>query len=420
MIKFILNLRIGTKLAVTSAMGVLLVLGMLATQIASNASIMAANGNALTQQSIAGESAEAKAAARGLQTGLRDLRLARMSEDAQKAMEYLQERSNSIASITTALQKSVEKPEIRQQVEKIRSLADQFMARAKEVAALRAKAFEIGQSIDGSDAVASELAALDDQVSRIFQERALPIGAEMEALTNRIVDAAKQTALEQEKLAAQAIASAERVGIGLGLAVMVVLIGATVFSMFTIARPMKALTGGMLELADGNFDVVLPGLGRRDEIGDVAAAVEAFKVKSAEKARLEAEAKAELDRRALADRTERERVAAEEKAQADKRAASERDAATAKVMSEFDAAVGGIVKAAMEGDFSQRVPLEGKDGVIRNLAGALNTMCENIGTVMNDMVRMMSALAEGDLTRRITAEYHGTFATLRDSANMTA
>ncbi len=80
------------------------------------------------------------------------------------------------------------------------------------------------------------------------------------------------------------MASAERIGLGIGILVAIVLIGATIFSIFAIARPMQALTGGMLELAGGNFDVVLPGLGRKDEIGDVAGAVETFKVKAAEKA----------------------------------------------------------------------------------------------------------------------------------------
>src|SRR3954453_11671622 len=154
-------------------------------------------------------------------------------------------------------------------------------------------------------------------------------------------------------------------------------------------------------------------------MGAMAQALPLFRDAAVEKTRLEAQA-AEQERRSIADKAERDQTAAEEKIAADQRAVAERDAATAKVMNEFDAAVGGIVSAAMQGDFSQRVPLEGKDGVIRNLATALNSMCDNIGAVMDDMVRMMGALAEGDLTRRIDAEYEGTFATLKDSANTTA
>jgi methyl-accepting chemotaxis protein len=84
---------------------------------------------------------------------------------------------------------------------------------------------------------------------------------------------------------------AERNSLVIGLTVALILIGACVFSVFTIARPMAALTRSMRELADGNFAVVLPGLGRKDEIGDVAQAVEMFKVKAEQKAREEAEAK---------------------------------------------------------------------------------------------------------------------------------
>jgi methyl-accepting chemotaxis protein len=64
---------------------------------------------------------------------------------------------------------------------------------------------------------------------------------------------------------------------------------------FFIARgiigPLAGLTFGMKELAGGNFSVVLPGLERKDEVGDMAQAVETFKVKAEEKARDEAEAK---------------------------------------------------------------------------------------------------------------------------------
>jgi methyl-accepting chemotaxis protein len=89
-------------------------------------------------------------------------------------------------------------------------------------------------------------------------------------------------------------------------------------------------------------------------------------------------------------------------------------------MGEFEAAVGGIVKAAMAGDFTQRVPLDGKEGTIRNLASAMNTLCETMGRVMGDLVSMLSALAEGNLTQRIDGTYQGMFGTLKDRANTTA
>ena len=51
-----------------------------------------------------------------------------------------------------------------------------------------------------------------------------------------------------------------------------------------ISRPMTAMCQAMRELAGGNFDVVLPGLGRRDELGEMAGAVEEFKLQAIAKA----------------------------------------------------------------------------------------------------------------------------------------
>jgi methyl-accepting chemotaxis protein len=56
----------------------------------------------------------------------------------------------------------------------------------------------------------------------------------------------------------------------------------------SLIRPLKLLTGAMHKLAEGNFQVVLPGLDRSDEVGEVAQAVEIFRVQAAEKARNEA------------------------------------------------------------------------------------------------------------------------------------
>jgi methyl-accepting chemotaxis protein len=57
-----------------------------------------------------------------------------------------------------------------------------------------------------------------------------------------------------------------------------------------IARPMTAMCKAMRELASGKFDVVLPGLGRRDELGEMASAVEEFKVQAVAKAERDAAA----------------------------------------------------------------------------------------------------------------------------------
>jgi len=88
-----------------------------------------------------------------------------------------------------------------------------------------------------------------------------------------------------------------------------------------ISRPMIMMCQAMRELAGGKFDVVLPGLGRKDELGEMAGAVEEFK--------LQAIAKAERDA-ATQDAQNREAGAA-------------RRAELIRFADNFEAAVGAIV-----------------------------------------------------------------------------
>jgi methyl-accepting chemotaxis protein len=93
------------------------------------------------------------------------------------------------------------------------------------------------------------------------------------------------------------------------LAVVAVAAG-FMFVLRGMTRPLRALRDTMLQLADGNFDVVLAGLGRKDEIGDIAGAVGTFKIKAADKAAREAD---EILRRQKAE-AEAQARAAEERA----------------------------------------------------------------------------------------------------------
>lgn len=67
-----------------------------------------------------------------------------------------------------------------------------------------------------------------------------------------------------------------------------------------ISRPLVELCKAMREMAAGKFDTVLPGLGRKDEIGQMAGAVEEFKIQAIAKAERDA-AEQEDKNRAGAD-----------------------------------------------------------------------------------------------------------------------
>jgi methyl-accepting chemotaxis protein len=64
---------------------------------------------------------------------------------------------------------------------------------------------------------------------------------------------------------------------------------------YSLTRPINMLAKSMLELADGDFNIVLPGLARKDEVGLVSRAVEKFKVVAERRAQEDAEAKINRD-----------------------------------------------------------------------------------------------------------------------------
>lgn len=81
--------------------------------------------------------------------------------------------------------------------------------------------------------------------------------------------------------------------------------------------------------------------------------------------------------------------------------------------------VAEIVGAAARGDFSRRVGEAGKHGFFLRLAGDLNRLLEISQQGLNDIAHVLGAMAEGDLTKSIAAEYDGTFGQLKDDANTT-
>ncbi|APV52517.1 hypothetical protein BWI17_17800 [Betaproteobacteria bacterium GR16-43] len=81
--------------------------------------------------------------------------------------------------------------------------------------------------------------------------------------------------------------------------------------------------------------------------------------------------------------------------------------------------IGGIVEAAARGDFTQRVSMAGKEGFFKQLAGTLNGLLETTSSGMNEVVRVLGALAKGDLTQTIDKPFQGTLGKLKDDANAT-
>jgi len=134
-----------------------------------------------------------------------------------------------------------------------------------------------------------------------------------------------------------------------------------------ISRPMTAMCKAMRELAGGNFDVVLPGLGRRDEVGEMAGAVEQFK--------LQAVAKAERD------------AAAQE---AQNKASSEaRRIELIRFADEFETAVGAIVSNVS----ASAVQLESAAGTLTRTAETTQSLSSHVAGASEEASSNMQSVA---------------------------
>jgi methyl-accepting chemotaxis protein len=78
-----------------------------------------------------------------------------------------------------------------------------------------------------------------------------------------------------------------------------------------------------------------------------------------------------------------------------------------------------VAKAAGDGEFTHRIDVSGKQGIQRELGESINQLLDTCLDGMNDVVRVVSALAQGQLTERITNEYSGTFGQMKDACNAT-
>ncbi len=82
--------------------------------------------------------------------------------------------------------------------------------------------------------------------------------------------------------------------------------------------------------------------------------------------------------------------------------------------------IDGMVEGAASGDFSRKISLEGKAGFFGKLGKGLNDLTGTVEVALNDVNRMLGAMARGDLSERITREYDGAFGQLKTDANGTA
>jgi methyl-accepting chemotaxis protein len=159
---------------------------------------------------------------------------------------------------------------------------------------------------------------------------------------------------------------------------------------YSLSKPIRALAKSMLELADGNFAVVLPGLRRKDEVGHVARAVERFKVLAEEKARSDAEAKLEQDRIV----------------------ARQRRADMVRLADDFEAIVGDIVRAVS----STSTDLEASAGALTGTAERARELTTEVSAASGEASTNVQSVASA--TEQLTSSVSEIGRQVQQSAGM--
>lgn len=267
------NIRIGTKLMIMSGLSIVLVAGMIVSLMLGNRSVRTAQSQAAAYLDVEMQLIAGKGSLRGLQVAGRDLRLATTSAELMQATKNRDERYKNVQNYLGPLIAKLPAGESRDKIEKVLAIADQYMAASQEIVKARQELVTIEERQLDAISRATELNRLITQIGR---DRLMPMAVEMDALIDQSVQAADALAKREAQTAAQAMSSAEFINYAMGGIAVLVLIGAAVFGSLSIARPLIALTRPINQLADGHFNVKVEGLGRKDEVGQIASAVSAM------------------------------------------------------------------------------------------------------------------------------------------------
>jgi methyl-accepting chemotaxis protein len=195
---------------------------------------------------------------------------------------------NGIATFKTNLGKALEHVEALENADLPPKLATPLQD-------IKASLVKYGEAVEKTG---SSLLRGDDLYYKAVSPLTVSAIEKLDVVIASIGKAFKKTTTETDERISSTITMQEIVA---GAAVLLGLLIAFLIAR-GIIRPLSGLTSGMKELAGGNFGVVLPGLDRKDEVGDMAQAVETFKVKAEEKAREQAEARATQDQIAAKQR----------------------------------------------------------------------------------------------------------------------
>jgi methyl-accepting chemotaxis protein len=251
---------------------------------------------------------------------------------------------------------------------------DALMARSQEFKAFRTETARLGVNVDPKAANEQGNNDANRANRKAFQK-------EIDAVVDTDVkglEAVKQSIDAFKNWIFVLVAATAAIGIlvGAGLGVYIARVH--------LSGPIGKITETIRAVAGGNFDIVVPFIGRKDEIGDMASAVGVFKVNGLEVQDL-----------------------------------NKRDAVQRAKNDDLQGRMVTVVEAAANGDFSNRIDRDFGDKNLNTVASNVDRLMASVDAGINEMRSVMSKLADGALTHSMKGQYHGAFAELQTNVNGT-
>ncbi|KQR69946.1 methyl-accepting chemotaxis protein [Rhizobium sp. Leaf341] len=286
------NAKVGTKILVSSGIGVLLIAGMIANQQIGSLRVGEANHVVEREQTILNGIVNAELALSQMRLSSRGIALAGTKDAAAQAFSEV--RASSEAG-QTGLEQPIAMAMIPDVLIKIKDGLKNYAAATEKRFTAVQSAFQTNadRQLTAQEVAAAAAVVPEADIKKIADEMAVAIGESKK-------NATRFTASAKASLDAT-VAQANSVALAIGLAIVLVLILSAFILIRSVGRPIRIMTHAMRQLADGRTDIDLAYTGRKDEIGDMAGAVEVFRQAAINNKRLEMEAgvarvQAETDR----------------------------------------------------------------------------------------------------------------------------
>ncbi len=369
------HLSVGAKLTLTSAIAGALIVALMLNQWSGNQTISAAMTSLANEQMLLDSIGTAESSVAQMEVAIRNARLQAAPEDVDTADADIDAR---LVEANAALEKAIPITSDPAELKGIQEAFTTYSTAAHGMISLITENMAMGQDF-----------AAEEQFKQEHVEPSLESVA-------GLIDAAQARSVartaEAQARVNDTIASVGLLGNILSIVALLVLVGSAIFSLRSVARPIRSMTDSMNKLSAGDIQSDIPFRDRKDEVGRMATTVQIFKDGLIRAAELEAE----------------------------KEAITRRASAGAMAMAELQGRIAEVVTAGVASDLSKRIDARFEDRELASLADGVNRLMDTMDRGVTETGTVLAAMAQTDLTHRVTGAYQGAFARLKNDTNAVA